>query len=92
MNNSYYLSECDETLRISVSCNNALAIIFILTVVVGIFHDRACYTQRAFLYVGQRRIKISAVQVGLRYQVRESGCGNEESLFGDCAHTGAYRG
>lgn len=79
-----------ETL--SPTSSNALALIFILTVVVGISHDRTRYTQRTFLYISQRRIKIPAVQVGFRYQVGQSCCGNKESVFGNCAHTGAYRG
>lgn len=78
-------------LRISPT-SNALALIFILTVIVGISHDRTRYTQRTFLYIGQRWIKVSAVQIGFRYQVGQSCCGNKESLFGNCAHTGAYCG
>lgn len=62
----------------------------ILTVFVSIFHDRASYIHRAFLYVLQWRIKISFVQISLRHQVGESRRRNKEGLFGNCAHAGAY--
>lgn len=62
----------------------------ILTVFVSILHDRASYAHRAFLYVLQWRVKISAVQIGLRDQVGESGRRDEEGFFGNCAHAGAY--